>query len=81
MGIKAQPQQPTHANPGSPAPPVASDAQALTMEDALVMVIFPQATWDAVVQLATELHVAPAEALGAAIKLLRARVDEETGHG
>jgi hypothetical protein len=51
------------------------------MEDALVMVIFPQATWDAVLQLAKELNVAPAEALGAAIKLLRARVDEETSHG
>jgi len=81
MGIKAQPTHASHANPGSSTPPISPDAQALTMDDALVMVIFPQATWDAVLQLAKELNVAPAEALGAAIKLLRARVDEETGHG
>jgi hypothetical protein len=80
MGIKAQPTQSAHANPGSSMPPISPDAKEITVADALVMVLFPQATWDAVLQLAKELNVAPAEALGAAIKLLRARVDEEASN-
>jgi hypothetical protein len=79
MGIKAQPSQ---ANPGSRHAPVneGRPAQPLGLEDTLVMVIFPKATWDEVVRLAGEMNVAPAEAMGAALLLLRARVDEEAGH-
>lgn len=79
MGIKAQPSQ---ANPGSRRvpDPVDRQAHALGVEDTLVMVIFPKATWDEVVKLAGEMNVAPAEAMGAALLLLRARVDEEAGH-
>ena len=78
MAIKAQA---SHPNPGSCHTPASDpDAVPLGPEDELVMVFFPKAAWDAVVALANDLHVPPAEALGAALKLLRARVDEETGH-
>ena len=80
MGIKARP---SDANPGSPVlstPSEQSETLELGVEDELVMVLFPKFTWEAVVQLSQELNVSPAEALGAAIKLLRARVDEEKAH-
>jgi hypothetical protein len=79
MAIKAQA---SRTNPGSRhaiAPP-APDTLSLGPDDELVMVFFPKEAWDAVVALANDLHVPPAEALGAALKLLRARVDEETSH-
>lgn len=79
MGIKAQA---TQANPGSRAAKAESpnpDAIPLGEEDALVMVLFPQAAWRAVTDLARELNVSPAETVGAALRLLRARVDEEAG--
>lgn len=84
MAIKAQPAATQagsggHAHPGSPDRTVSPDVQALSPEDALVMVIFPKVSWDAVVTLAQEMNVGPAEALGAALALLRARVDEEAG--
>jgi len=75
MAMRAQPVgSPTHtcARPGEPDP-VGSAAP----EDELVIVLFPQAAWDAVGALAKDLGVEPAEALGAALKLLRARVDAE----
>jgi len=50
-------------------------------DDGLVMVLFPRDAWDAVLALARDLGVAPPEALGAALKLLRARVDEEQARG
>lgn len=59
----------------------AEQVAPLGPEDALVMVLFPQAAWEAVLALARDLDVTPPEALGAALALLRRRVDEEGGRG
>jgi len=45
------------------------------------MVLFPKDAGDAVKALAADLGVSPAEAVGAALRLLRARVDAERGRG
>jgi hypothetical protein len=55
----------------------AAEARPMGPDDALIMVIFPKASWDAVVQLAGDLGMEPAEALGEALLLLRARADAE----
>jgi hypothetical protein len=79
MVIKAQTTQASTSRRDA-APPPSPEAQPLGLEDALVMVLFPRVAWDAVVALAQELNVGPAEVMGAALRLLRARVDEEAGH-
>ncbi len=53
------------------------DAVALGPEDALVMVLFPKASWDEVAALAGRMGVSTQETLGAALLLLRAKVEEE----
>lgn len=67
------------ANPGSPAEKPAAapvpEKKVLGPEDALVMVLFPKTSWDAVVQLAGELGLETPEALGQALLLLRAQAD------
>lgn len=60
-------------------PPPSEEALPLGPDDALIMVLFPKGAWDEVRRLADDLHVAPQEALGAALTLLRARVDKELG--
>ena len=61
-----------------PASGEATDHDTGSPEDELVIVLFPRSAWDAVGALARDLGVDPAEAMGAALKLLRARVDEES---
>jgi len=64
------------ANPGSRPDPPFPTLDDPGPDDALVMVLFPRASWDAVLALAADMGVPPAEALGAALLLLRKRVDE-----
>lgn len=49
--------------------------------DQLVMVIFPQSSWDAVRELASDLKCTPQEVIGASLKLLRQRVDDQQSRG
>ena len=66
--------------PGAaPLPAPAVKPEEPGVDDLLVMVLFPRATWDEVQRLAADLHVSHQEALGAALLLLRARTDEELG--
>jgi hypothetical protein len=60
-------------------PPPGPEALQLGPGDELVMVLFPQSTWVQVRQLAEDLHVSHQEVIGAALRLLRARADEELG--
>ena len=68
----------TPTNSSSHLAPQASETPVRSLdpvEDALVMVLFPRVSWDAVCALAADLGVEPAEALGAALALLRKQVD------
>ena len=79
MAMRAQPVAGQGANTCAPVPPPSEEALPLGPDDALIMVLFPKGAWDEVRRLADDLHVAPQEALGAALTLLRARVDQELG--
>lgn len=45
--------------------------------DNLVMVLFPQASWDAVQALAKKTHTSPGEVMSVALKLLEEKLTEE----
>ena len=81
MAMRAQPVAGHVANTSSPAASSEEEAPHLGPEDQLIMVLFPKSTWDEVLRLAADLNVGHQEALGAALKLLRERTDEELGRG
>ena len=77
MAMKAKP---VHGHANTCSREIATDDGGVphaAPEDELVIVLFPRASWDAVGELARDMGVEPAEAMGAALKLLRARVDAE----